>query len=150
MAANVSAAQAFKAPPSFNINTINNPSSNSNGLLNLNTNLTMTNTILIAKFDYESKESHELNLKKNERLILIDNSKNWWLVKKQDTNQTGYAFIIQFTIVDIFGQRSYIILKLYFRKLIIRQLVGLKNFTCNFSRFQFDCKINYLLIYITK
>jgi hypothetical protein len=70
--------------------TANNISNNhSNGLLNLNTNLSLTNTILIAKFDYESKESHELSLKKNERLILIDNSKNWWLVKKQDTNQTG-------------------------------------------------------------
>ena len=61
-----------------------------NGVLNLNTNLSLTNTILIAKFDYESKESHELGLKKNDRLILIDNTKNWWLVKKFENDQTGY------------------------------------------------------------
>lgn len=60
-----------------------------NGLVNLNTNLNLTNIILIAKFDYESKEQHELDLKKNERLILIDNTKNWWLVKKCDSDQTG-------------------------------------------------------------
>ena len=85
MAASFSAVQPFKTANNIN-NNINN---HSNGVLNLNTNLSLTNTILIAKFDYESKESHELSLKKNERLILIDNSKNWWLVKKQDTNQTG-------------------------------------------------------------
>lgn len=64
---------------------------NTNGVLNLNTaNLAPANTILIAKFDYESKEAHELSLKKNERLVLIDNTKNWWLVKKHDSDQTGY------------------------------------------------------------
>jgi hypothetical protein len=61
----------------------------SNGLVNLNTNLNLTSTILVAKFDYESKEQHELDLKKYERLILIDNTKNWWLVKKCDSDQTG-------------------------------------------------------------
>jgi hypothetical protein len=60
-----------------------------NGVVNLNTNLYLTNVILIAKFDYESKEPHELDLKKNERLVLIDNSKNWWLVKKHDSDLTG-------------------------------------------------------------
>jgi hypothetical protein len=46
--------------------------------------------ILIAKFDYASKEEHELDLKKNERLILIDNSKKWWLVRKMESEKTGY------------------------------------------------------------
>ena len=56
---------------------------------NTNNNNNNNNAILIAKFDYESKESNELDLKKNERLILIDNSKNWWLVKKMHSDQTG-------------------------------------------------------------
>jgi len=60
---------------------------NSNNTNNNNNN--NNNAILIAKFDYESKESNELDLKKNERLILIDNSKNWWLVKKMHSDQTG-------------------------------------------------------------
>ena len=51
----------------------------------------VNNVILVAKFDYQSKEAHELDLKKNERLILIDNSKNWWLVRKCDSDQTGYV-----------------------------------------------------------
>lgn len=65
--------------------------STTNGkMLNLNTNLNLTSIILIAKFDYEAKEQHELDLKKYERLILIDNTKNWWLVKRCDNDQTGY------------------------------------------------------------
>lgn len=59
------------------------------GLVSLKTNLNLTNIILIVKFDYEAKEPHELDLKKYERLILIDNTKNWWLVKKCDSDQTG-------------------------------------------------------------
>ena len=45
--------------------------------------------ILVAKFDYQKKDSQELDLKKNERLILLDNSKKWWLVQKIDKNDTG-------------------------------------------------------------
>ena len=46
--------------------------------------------ILVAKFDYKAKDSQELSLKKNERLILLDSSKNWWLVQKySDTSQQG-------------------------------------------------------------
>ena len=73
-----------------NINTTENNALSTNlGLLNLNTNLNLANNILIAKFDYSAKEPHELDLKKSERLILIDNTKNWWIVKKCDSNQTG-------------------------------------------------------------
>ena len=84
------------AKPLSNSNTLNNNNNNNNtsngGVLSLNTNLNLTNIILVAKFDYESKEPNELDLKKHERLILIDNTKNWWLVKKFDTEQTGYDF----------------------------------------------------------
>jgi hypothetical protein len=45
--------------------------------------------ILIAKFDYQKKDAQELDLKKNERLVLLDNSKKWWLVQKIDRNDTG-------------------------------------------------------------
>lgn len=45
--------------------------------------------ILVAKFDYKSKEPSELDLRKHERLLLIDNSKNWWLVRKLDSDLTG-------------------------------------------------------------
>ena len=57
----------------------------------LNTTAINNNIILVAKFDYQSKETHELELKKGERLLLIDNSKNWWLVRKVDSDQTGYV-----------------------------------------------------------
>lgn len=45
--------------------------------------------ILVAKFDYKSKDEQELDLRKNEKLILLDNSKNWWLVQRCETNQIG-------------------------------------------------------------
>jgi hypothetical protein len=67
-----------------------------NGLLSLNLSQPGThsssdeNTILVVKFDYVAKEPHELDIKKGERLVLIDNSKNWWLVRKLDSDQTGY------------------------------------------------------------
>ncbi len=79
---------------SMEIQTIVETNNNSNKintkmLMNSNNTNNNNNAILIAKFDYESKESNELDLKKNERLILIDNSKNWWLVKKMHSDQTG-------------------------------------------------------------
>ena len=45
--------------------------------------------VLVAKFDYKANEPTELDLKKAERLLLIDSSKNWWLVRKLDSDQTG-------------------------------------------------------------
>ena len=69
-----------------------------NGLLTLNLNSSTANdtvsssnnTILIVKFDYQAKEANELSIRKNERLYLIDNSKNWWLVRKIDSpDQAG-------------------------------------------------------------
>ena len=54
------------------------------------TNVAGPNVILVSKFDYKSKEANELDLRKGERLILLDNSKNWWLVRKVDSDHTGY------------------------------------------------------------
>jgi hypothetical protein len=45
--------------------------------------------VLLAKFDYKANEAQELDLKKGERLLLLDNSKNWWQVQKFETNQIG-------------------------------------------------------------
>lgn len=47
--------------------------------------------MLVAKFEYKSKDEQELDLRKNEKLILLDNSKNWWLVQKCETNQIGFV-----------------------------------------------------------
>jgi NCK adaptor protein len=76
---------------------ISNSANNNTVSFNITT-LPLTNSvILVAKFDYVSKEPHELDLRKGERLILIDNSKNWWLVRKVTENtdhqqkQTGYV-----------------------------------------------------------
>ncbi|RNA28422.1 cytoplasmic NCK1 isoform X1, partial [Brachionus plicatilis] len=69
--------------------TSTNQSTTTNALAALN--LSSTNVILIAKFDYKSKEPNELDLKKGERLVLLDNSKNWWFVRKTETDQTGYV-----------------------------------------------------------
>ncbi len=35
---------------------------------------------VVAKFDYQAYEEQELSIKKNERLKLVDDSKNWWRV----------------------------------------------------------------------
>jgi len=55
----------------------------------VNQSLNGSQIVLVAKFDYKSKEPNELDLKKTERLLLIDNSKNWWLVRKLDSDMTG-------------------------------------------------------------
>lgn len=36
--------------------------------------------IVIAKYDYTAQGSQELDIKKNERLVLLDDSKHWWKV----------------------------------------------------------------------
>uniref|UniRef100_A0A915EQS7 SH3 domain-containing protein n=1 Tax=Ditylenchus dipsaci TaxID=166011 RepID=A0A915EQS7_9BILA len=35
---------------------------------------------VVAKYDYTAQEDQELSLKKNDRLKLLDDSKNWWKV----------------------------------------------------------------------
>ncbi|KAG5285373.1 hypothetical protein AALO_G00002650 [Alosa alosa] len=44
--------------------------------------------IVIAKFDYVAQQDQELDIKKNERLWLLDDSQSWWRVRNV-TNQTG-------------------------------------------------------------
>lgn len=45
---------------------------------------------MVAKYDYSAQGAQELDLRKNERYLLLDDSKHWWRV--QDTrNQSGYV-----------------------------------------------------------
>ncbi|KAK7881808.1 hypothetical protein WMY93_030217 [Mugilogobius chulae] len=46
--------------------------------------------IVIAKFDYMAQQDQELDIKKNERLWLLDDSKSWWMVRNA-TNKTGFV-----------------------------------------------------------
>lgn len=45
---------------------------------------------VIAKFDYKAQGSQELDIKKNERLVLLDDSKSWWKVLNSK-NQSGFV-----------------------------------------------------------
>ncbi|XP_035277963.1 cytoplasmic protein NCK1-like isoform X1 [Anguilla anguilla] len=46
--------------------------------------------IVIAKFDYTAQQDQELDIRKNERLWLLDDSKSWWRVRNA-TNKTGFV-----------------------------------------------------------
>lgn len=46
--------------------------------------------IVVAKFDYMAQQDQELDIKKNERLWLLDDSKSWWRVRNA-TNKTGFV-----------------------------------------------------------
>ncbi|OWK10855.1 NCK2 [Cervus elaphus hippelaphus] len=46
--------------------------------------------IVIAKWDYTAQQDQELDIKKNERLWLLDDSKTWWRVRNA-ANRTGYV-----------------------------------------------------------
>lgn len=45
---------------------------------------------VIAKYDYEHQGPQELDLRKNERYVLLDDSKHWWKVQNS-RNQAGYV-----------------------------------------------------------
>jgi hypothetical protein len=45
--------------------------------------------IVIAKFNYNAQENHELSIVKNERLLLLDDSCLWWKVKRVDADDIG-------------------------------------------------------------
>jgi len=45
---------------------------------------------LVAKYDYSAQGSQELDLKKNEKLILLDDTKHWWKVLNSK-NQSGFV-----------------------------------------------------------
>lgn len=47
-------------------------------------------TYVVAKYDYSAQGAQELDLRKNERYLLLDDSKHWWRV--QDArSQSGYV-----------------------------------------------------------
>lgn len=46
--------------------------------------------IVVAKWDYTAQQDQELDIRKNERLHLLDDSKTWWRVRNA-SNQTGYV-----------------------------------------------------------
>ncbi|KAJ8282694.1 hypothetical protein COCON_G00052130 [Conger conger] len=46
--------------------------------------------IVIAKWDYTAQQDQELDIRKNERLWLLDDSKTWWRVRNS-SNKTGYV-----------------------------------------------------------
>lgn len=35
---------------------------------------------VVVKYDYTAQEEQELSIRKNERLRLVDDTKNWWKV----------------------------------------------------------------------
>lgn len=47
-------------------------------------------TMVIAKYDYTAQDQQELNIKKNEKLLLLDDSKSWWLVQNT-RSQSGFV-----------------------------------------------------------
>ncbi|KAJ8003544.1 hypothetical protein DPEC_G00149450 [Dallia pectoralis] len=46
--------------------------------------------IVVAKWDYSAQQDQELDIRKNERLWLLDDSKTWWRVRNA-SNRTGYV-----------------------------------------------------------
>lgn len=47
--------------------------------------------LVVAKWDYDSKQDEELSIKRNEKLKLIDDSRSWWKVQKISSGQCGYV-----------------------------------------------------------
>ncbi|XP_022257136.1 cytoplasmic protein NCK2-like isoform X2 [Limulus polyphemus] len=45
---------------------------------------------VIAKYDYQAQASQELDIRKSERLLLVDDSKHWWKVSNCK-NQSGFV-----------------------------------------------------------
>lgn len=45
---------------------------------------------VIAKYDYAAQGTQELDLRKNDRYMLLDDSKHWWRVQN-NRNQSGYV-----------------------------------------------------------
>ncbi|KAJ8256122.1 hypothetical protein COCON_G00199860 [Conger conger] len=46
--------------------------------------------IVIAKWDYAAQQDQELDIRRNERLWLLDDSRTWWRVRNA-ANRTGYV-----------------------------------------------------------
>ncbi|XP_064638712.1 cytoplasmic protein NCK2-like isoform X3 [Lineus longissimus] len=50
----------------------------------------MSEEVVIAKYDYTAQDKRELNIKKNEKLFLLDDSKHWWKVLNYKS-QAGFV-----------------------------------------------------------
>lgn len=48
-------------------------------------------TQLVAKYDYQAENALELTMRRNERLLLVDDTKDWWKVRSPDTGREGYV-----------------------------------------------------------
>ncbi|ELU02983.1 hypothetical protein CAPTEDRAFT_176611, partial [Capitella teleta] len=46
---------------------------------------------VVAKYDYSAADDQELDIKKNEKLILLDDSKRWWKVQKLHGDRAGFV-----------------------------------------------------------
>ena len=44
---------------------------------------------VVAKYDYMAQGNQELDMRRNERLLLLDDSKHWWRVQNS-RQETGY------------------------------------------------------------
>lgn len=49
-----------------------------------------TDQYVIAKYDYKAENSKELDIKKNEKLILVDDTRDWWMVQNL-RSKSGYV-----------------------------------------------------------
>lgn len=52
---------------------------------------------VVAKYDYTAENGQELSIRKSERLILLDDSKDWWRVKNSENRQV--IFIIDILLL---------------------------------------------------
>ncbi|XP_069104040.1 cytoplasmic protein NCK2-like [Argopecten irradians] len=46
--------------------------------------------IVIAKYDYKAENAQELDIKKNEKLVLLDDTRGWWKVQNS-RNKSGFV-----------------------------------------------------------
>jgi NCK adaptor protein len=55
---------------------------------------------VVAKYDYAAQGAQELDLRKNERYLLLDDTKHWWRVQNT-RNQSGYGkLVFNFIYID--------------------------------------------------
>ncbi|XP_012943236.1 cytoplasmic protein NCK2 [Aplysia californica] len=48
-------------------------------------------TQLVAKYDYKAENSQELSMRKGDRLVLVDDTKDWWKVRSPDSGREGFV-----------------------------------------------------------
>lgn len=96
---------------------------------------------VVAKYDYTAENGQELSIRKSERLILLDDSKDWWRVKNSENRQVTFIIDILLLIYhDDFFLKLVLILikpKLYeyskevlFVSFSLSKLVSTESFLC--------------------